>query len=165
MNNKKSIDELIESIFILVNEAKNKSIQLNVSKNSNYQLKKAHEISQNLVELPEILNESEKNNVLTEKNTFGEKIYEKSKKTINKNDDLIHQSNVGDWSKIKFKSSPSHYYKSIQETKITDEFIDDKIEEVFLKEMKKWLGRRPKLIKNQISILTEEFFKKNITKI
>ena len=95
MNNKKSIDELIESIFILVNEAKNKSIQLNVSKNSNYQLKKAHEISQNLVELPEIFNESKKNNVLTEKNTVGKKIHEKSKKTANKNNDLIHQSNVG----------------------------------------------------------------------
>ena len=165
MNNKKNIDELIESIFILVNEAKNKSIQLNVSKNSNYQLKKAHEISQNLVEIPEIFNEPKKNNVLIEKNTNENKIQEKSKKIVKNNDDLIHQSNVGDWSKIKFKSSPSHYYKSIQETKITDELIDDKIEKVFLKEMKKWLGRRPKLIKNQISILTEEFFKKNITKI
>ena len=112
----KNIDELIESIFILVNEAKNKSIQLNVSKNSNYELKKAHEISQNLVEIPEILfNEPKKNNVLTEKITNESKIQEKSKKIVKNNDDLIHQSNAGDWSKIKFRSSPSHYYKSIQE--------------------------------------------------
>ena len=138
MSKKRTIEEIIESIFRLVNQAKNKGIAISDSTSD-----KIIEASKNI----NFKKNEIKNIVVAKKSLEQEK-----KRKLKKNE-------YSDWSNIKFDKSFDE--KNINIKKRIKSIIVKKMEEKFEDEIQKWVEKKiPRLLEIEMKKKTKITYKK-----
>ena len=139
MSKKRTIDEIIESIFKLVNQAKNKGNEISYSPSK--------------ITIGTYENKNLKKNKIKKK-LVAKKDQEVLKKTNSKKD------KSSDWSNIKFNKGFNK--KKINIRKKIKVLIEKKMKEKFEYEIQKWVEKKiPRLLEIEMKKKTKIVYKKN----
>ena len=136
MNKKRKINDVLESIFNLIQDAHN---ELDVSEKDN-------EIKNNLIR-------EKKNSININKGLIEEKL------------DVNPKSRTGDWSNLEFKkielNKVDNIKKDIESKKdnLKNNFSDDDVKKIFLDSLNNW---RKKNLKNLTENIYQEFVKETL---
>ena len=136
MNKKRKIDDVLQSIFNLIQDAHN---ELDVSEKDN-------EIKNNLII-------EKKNSININKGLIEEKL------------DVNPKSRTGDWSNLEFKkielNKVDNIKKDIESKKdnLKNNFSDDDVKKIFLDSLNNW---RKKNLKNLTENIYQEFIKETL---
>lgn len=189
MNEKRSLDEILKSIYFLVNEAKNHQIpyvkkdismlETNIElkeekkepfKNEENSLK---EKEKNFLRRNESLESVKKNSSVGKKEIEKINLIRKMENT-QLNDSVINKSKTrvnraghfGDWSKIKFSNFNYKPRKNSNNLFYIEKYIEDNSHILFEKEIKIWVKKKlPKLIELEMKKLTLSKIEEKIKKI
>ena len=135
MSKKRTIDEIIESIFMLVNQAKNKGNEISYSPS-------------------EETIETSKKNFKKDEIKVAKKDLEDIRKINSKKD------KSSDWSNIKFNKGLNK--ENINNNKKINVLIEKKIKEKFEYEIQKWVEKKiPRLLEIEMKKKTKIAYKKN----
>ena len=135
MSKKRTIDEIIESIFMLVNQAKNKGNEISYSPS-------------------EETIETSKKNFKKDEIKVAKKDLEDIRKINSKKD------KSSDWSNIKFNKGLNN--ENINNNKKINVLIEKKIKEKFEYEIQKWVEKKiPRLLEIEMKKKTKIAYKKN----
>ena len=139
MSKKRTIEEIIESIFQLVNQARNKGNEI------------PFEPSKKISKSSENINSTEGK---IEKMVIDDKILE------TKNENNFKKQNFSDWTNIKFNKKI--VTKNINITSTISSVVEKKINEKFKSEIQKWVGKKvPKLLEIEMKKKTRIVYRKD----
>tara|TARA_E500000331_G_C16785899_1_gene510134 strand:- start:82 stop:540 length:459 start_codon:yes stop_codon:yes gene_type:complete len=152
MTEKKSLEEIIESIFLLVNEAKEQSLKIEAK---NY-YSTSNINNQNIKPIEEKIDSSENKKWVKFKNADSE---------INKNLKKITTKN-SDWSNIKFSNLTHNDIVKKSPKKTLMDKVKIKSEEKFKIEIEKWSEKKlNKLVEKEVRSYTNSLLEQKIKKL